>query len=234
MLKKLLSAMKAALPHTIPVMTGFAFLGIAYGILMSSRGFGWPWILLTSAVVFAGALQFVGISLLTSVFDPVYAFLIAIVVNARHLFYGISMLEKLSDVGKVKPYIIFAMCDETFSILVSASPPPGMDKKSFMLSVALLNQGYWVLGSLIGGLIGPLLRYFDTRGIDFVMTAFFVVIFINQLREKKNHSPALIGLSASVICLVFFGANQFIIPAMILIILCLTIFRKKLGKEVEQ
>jgi len=232
MLKKLPSAMKAAFPHTIPVLTGFIFLGIAYGILMSSRGFGWHWILLTSSVVFAGALQFIGISLLTAAFDPLYAFLIALSINARHLFYGISMLEKLSGTGKIKPYLIFGMCDETFSILCSAEPPPNVDKRAFMFAVTLLNQSYWVMGSVIGGLIGPLLT-FDTYGIDFVMTAFFVVIFINQWRTHKNHSPALIGLGAATVSLLLFGADNFIIPAMVLIIVCLTVFRKQLAKEAE-
>ncbi|MCL1878074.1 MAG: AzlC family ABC transporter permease [Defluviitaleaceae bacterium] len=230
---RLSGAFRAAFPHTIPVLTGFIFFGTAYGILMSSRGFGWHWILLTSSVVFAGALQFVGISLLTAVFDPVYAFVIALSLNARHLFYGISMLEKLSGTGKVKPYLIFAMCDETFSILCSAEPPENVDKRAFMFAVAALNQSYWIIGGVIGGLIGPLLT-FNTYGIDFVMTAFFVVIFINQWRANKNHAPALIGLGASAIALLIFGADNFIIPAMILIVVCLTLFRKRLGKEPKQ
>ena len=232
MLKKLPAAMKAAFPHTIPVMTAFLFLGVAYGILMSGKGYGWPWVLLTSAVVFAGSLQFVGISLLTSVFDPIHAFIIALAVNARHLFYGISMLEIYGGTGKGKPYLIFGMCDETFSILCSTSPPPGVDRRAFMLAVTLMNQSYWVFGSVVGGLIGPLLT-FDTRGIDFVMTAFFVVIFVNQWRAHKNHSPALIGLGAAAVCLFIFGSESFIIPAMVLIVVCLTIFRKKLAREVD-
>ena len=225
-----MAALKAAFPHTMPVLTGFIFLGMAYGILMSGRGYGWPWILLTSVVVFAGALQFVGISLLTAAFDPLYAFLIAISINARHLFYGISMLEKFSGTGKIKPYLIFGMCDETFSILCSTEPPPDVDKRLFMLAITLLNQSYWVLGSVAGGLIGPLLT-FDTYGIDFVMTAFFVVIFINQWRAQKNHIPALIGLGAATVGLLIFGADNFIIPSMILIIICLSVFRKQLGGE---
>ena len=232
MLKELPRAIRAAFPHTIPVFTGFIFLGIAYGILMSGRGFGWYWILLTSIVVFAGALQFVGISLLTAAFDPLYAFLIAVSINARHLFYGISMLEKFSGTGKIKPYLIFGMCDETFSILCSAEPPPGVNRRAFMLAVTMLNQSYWVLGGVIGGLIGPLLT-FDTYGIDFVMTAFFVVVFINQWRANKNHSPAIIGLGAASVSLLVFGADNFIIPAMIIIIVCLTLFRKWLAREVE-
>ena len=232
LLKKLLAAIRAAFPHTIPVLTGFLFFGMAYGILMSGRGFGWPWILLTSAVVFAGALQFVGISLLTSVFDPLYAFLIALSVNARHLIYGISMLEKYSGTGKVKPYLIFGMCDETFSILCSTQPPPNVDRRAFLFAVTLLNQVYWVLGSVAGGLIGPFLT-FNMYGIDFVMTAFFVVIFLNQWRSQRKHASALIGLGASAVSLAIFGADTFIIPAMILIVACLTIFRTQLAKGVE-
>jgi 4-azaleucine resistance transporter AzlC len=221
-------AVKVAFPHTIPVLTGFLFLGMAYGILMSERGFSWYWIFLTSVVVFAGALQFVGIVLLTSVFDPFNAFLLALAINARHLFYGISMLEKLSGTGKIKPYLIFGMCDETFSILCSAQPPQDVSKKFFMLSVTMLNQSYWVIGGVLGGLIGPLLT-FNTYGIDFVMTAFFIVIFINQWKAQKKHSPAIIGLGASAVCLVIFGADNFIIPSMILIVACLIFFRKKLS-----
>ena len=232
MLKKLPNAMKSAFPHTIPVLTGFAFFGIAYGILMSNMGYGWTWALLTSSVVFAGALQFVGIGLLTAAFDPLLAFLIALSVNARHLFYGISMLEKYGSAGKIKPYLIFGMCDETFSILCSTEVPPNVDKRAFMLSVTLLNQSYWVLGSVAGALIGPLLT-FNTQGIDFVMTAFFVVMFLNQWQAQKNRSPALIGVGAALVSLLIFGADNFIIPAMILIVLCLTLFRKKLASEVE-
>ena len=231
MLKNLPNAMKAAFPHTIPVLTGFAFLGAAYGILMSTAGYNWAWTLLASSVVFAGALQFVGIGLLAAAFDPLLAFLIAISVNARHLFYGISMLGKYGSAGKIKPYLIFGMCDETFSILCSTKPPPNVDKRAFMLSVTLLNQSYWVLGSVAGALIGPLLT-FDTRGIDFVMTAFFVVIFLNQWQTKKNRSPALIGVGAALASLLIFGAENFIIPAMALIVLSLTVFRKKLEPNV--
>ena len=229
MIKKLPAAIYAAFPFTLPVLTGFIFLGIAYGILMSGRGFGWYWILLTSIVVFAGALQFVGIGLLTAAFDPLYAFLIALSVNARHLFYGISMLEKFNETGKIKPYLIFGMCDETFSILCTTEPPPNIDRRAFMLSVTLLNQSYWIIGGVIGGLIGPLLT-FDTYGIDFVMAAFFVVIFLNQWQTKKNRSPALIGLGLSTVSLMIFGADNFIIPAMILIVLCLTLFRAPLER----
>jgi 4-azaleucine resistance transporter AzlC len=181
---------------------------------------------------FRRALQFVGIILLTAVFDPFNAFLLAIAINARHLFYGISMLEKFSGTGKVKPYLIFGMCDETFSLLCSTDAPQGVDKRLFMLAVTLLNQAYWVIGGVIGGLVGQLL-FFDTYGIDFAMTAFFVVIFINQWQARKRHSPALIGLGASLVSLVIFGADNFIIPAMVLIVLCLTVFRQHFAKGVD-
>ena len=229
MIRHLPAAMRAAFPYTIPVMTGFAFLGIAYGILMSDIGFGVPWIALVSFIVFAGALQFVAIGMLTSAFDPIYVFLIAIAINARHLFYGIAMVEKLQNVGKVKPYIIFAMCDETFSILVSTEPPPKVDRNAFMFAVAFMHQAYWIIGGIIGGLIGPLLA-FNTAGIDFVMTAFFVVVFLNTWMSNKKHTPALIGLTAGVVSLLIFGPGHFIIPAMGLIIIALTVFRKRLEK----
>ena len=228
MLKMIPAACKAAFPHTIPVLTGFFFLGAAYGILMSSSGYSWFWVLLMSIFVFAGALQFVGIHLLTSAFDPLNAFLIALAINARHLFYGISMLEKYSGTGYVKPYLIFGMCDETFSILHGTKPPPHIDKKAFMLAVTLLNQAYWIIGGIIGGVIEPFI-IFDLRGLDFVMTAFFVVIFINQWKERKNHLSALIGLSVAAVSLFIFGAERFIIPAMILIVICLTIFQKRVS-----
>ena len=220
----MIKALRAAFPLTIPVMTGFLFLGVAYGILMSGRGYSWHWVLLISSVVFAGSLQFVGISLLTSVFDPLYAFAIALMINARHLFYGFSMLERYSGTGRMKPYLIFAMCDETFSILCSVDPPADVGKSPFMLAVTLLNQCYWVVGGVIGSLVGPLLA-FDTKGIDFVMTAFFVVIFINQWRAKNSRTPALIGLGAAFLCLLVFGSESFIIPAMVLIVVLLSLFR---------
>jgi len=233
MRKKLPAALKAAFPHTIPVLTGFLFLGMAFGILMSDKGYGLPWILLMSAAVFAGSLQFVGVALLTSAFNPLYALMMALVVNARHLFYGISMLEKYSGTGKLKPYLIFGLTDETFSLLCSVEPPEDVEKPLFMLAVTALHQSYWLAGGLLGGLIGPLLT-FNTRGIDFVMTAFFVVIFINQWRGHKNHFPALTGLLAAVVSLLIFGAGNFIIPAMLLIIAVLSLLRKPLSKEVEE
>lgn len=218
-------AVKAAFPHTIPVMAGFLFPGIAYGILMCEKGYGWPWVLFVSVVVFAGSLQFVGVSLLTSAFNPLYALMIALAVNARHLFYGVSMLEKYRGIGKIKPYLIYSLCDETFSILCSTEAPEPVKPPLFMFAVAALNQSYWFLGCLAGALVGPLLT-FNTQGIDFAMTAFFLVIFINQWRAQKNHAPALIGVSAATLCLLVLGPGNFIIPAMVLIVTALLAGRR--------
>lgn len=225
-------ALRAAFSHTLPIFAGFAFLGASYGIFMHSQGFSIWWTLLMSSVIFAGSMEFVTVSLLSAAFQPVYAFLLSLMVNARHLFYGLSMLERYEHAGKKKWYLIFGLCDETFSILVSTDPPPGVDKGWFQFFVTLLNQCYWVGGALAGGILGSLVD-FPTQGISFVMTALFVVIFIDQWRGQKRHLPAVIGVSASVISLLLLGADSFIVPAMALILVALTLLRKPLQKEEE-
>lgn len=213
-------ALKAAFPHTIPVLTGFIFLGIAYGITMCEKGFGVSWIFLMSLFVFAGSAQYVAITFLTSAFNPVYAFLMTLMVNVRHLFYGISLLEKFKDFGRFKPYLIFGLCDETFSIVCSTNPPEGVDKKWFIFFITLLNHCYWVTGSVIGGIIGSLIS-FNTKGLDFVLTALFVVIFVGQWKSSRDHKPAVIGVLGSLVCLLIFGQSHFIIPSMIVILAAL-------------
>lgn len=232
-LKEKTKALKAAFPHTIPVFTGFTFLGIAYGLLMNSKGYGFGWTVLMSLLIFAGSMQYVAITLLTSVFNPIAALLLTLMVNARHLFYGISMLEKYKGTGKLKPYLIFGLCDETFSIICSAEPPKGVNRNWFMFFITLLDHSYWVIGSALGGLLGYIVS-FNTRGLDFVLTALFTVIFIGQWKSQKNHNPAVIGVVSSIICLFFFGKDIFIIPSMILILVVLTIFKKSFSKEVTQ
>lgn len=224
------AALKAAFPHTIPVLTGFLFLGIAYGILMNSKGYGVGWILLMSSVVLAGSAQYVAVTFLTTMFNPLYALFMTLMVNARHLFYGISMLDRFKGTGKIKPYLIFGLCDETFSIVCSTEPPAGVSRKWFMFFVTLLDHCYWVLGSVLGGLLGSLIS-FNIKGLDFVLTALFVVIFVGQWKARKNHKPAIIGVVCSIICLIIFGQANFIIPAMLAILLVLTIFRAKDGSE---
>ncbi|MGI6145574.1 MAG: branched-chain amino acid ABC transporter permease [Clostridia bacterium] len=227
-----IKALKVAFPYTIPVLIGFTFLGIAFGILMNSKGYGVGWTVLFSLLAFAGSAQYVAITFLTSVFNPIYALLMTLMVNARHIFYGISMLDKYKDTGKLKAYLIFGLCDETFSIVCSTEPPEGVNRNWFMFFITLLDHSYWVIGSALGGLLGSMIS-FNTKGLDFVLTALFVVIFVGQWKAQKNHKPAIIGVLCSVICLVIFGPSNFIIPAMIAILAVLTISRKEYLVEKE-
>ena len=206
-------AFKAALPYTIPICVGFLFLGISYGFLMRSKGFSFVYPMLMSFFIFAGSMEFVTVNLLLSAFNPLYAFSLTLMVNARHLFYGISMLEKYKNVGWKKFYLIYGMCDESFTINCTVTPPPDVDKGWFMFFVTMLNQIYWVSGATLGALLGYVI-HFDTTGIEFVMTALFVVMFINQWEETSNHQSALIGIGCSLLCLLVFGSENFILPAM--------------------
>ncbi|NMA66157.1 MAG: branched-chain amino acid ABC transporter permease [Clostridiaceae bacterium] len=231
-MRQKIKVLKTAFPHTIPVMTGYMFLGIAFGILLTSKDYHFVWALVMSLFIYAGSMQFVAVEILTSIFNPLNAFFITLMVNARHLFYGLSMLLKFRGTGKYKPYLIFGLTDETYSLLCSSEIPDDVDKNLFMFYTTLLNQTYWVVASVTGALLGSLFT-FNTKGIDFVLTALFVVIFINQWKSQKNHTPALIGLAGSVLCLLLFGPDNFIIPSMILIIAALTIFKKSIEKGVE-
>jgi len=226
-MKEKTKALKAAFPHTIPVFTGFIFLGIAYGILMNSKGYGVGWTVMMSTLAFAGSAQYVAITFLTSVFNPINALILTLMVNARHLFYGLSLLDKYRDTGKIKPYLIFGLCDETFSIIYSTNPPEGVNKNWFMFFITLLDHSYWVMGTAIGALLGTIVS-FNTKGLDFVLTALFVVIFIGQWRTQKRHEPAIVGVVCSAICLKVFGPGNFIIPSMIAIMTVLTLLRKRM------
>lgn len=218
-------AFRAALPYTIPICIGFLFLGISYGFFMHSKGFSFLYPVLMSLFIFAGSMEFVTVNLLLTAFNPLSAFLLALMVNARHLFYGISMLDKYKNTGLKKPYLIYGMCDESFSINCTVTPPADVDKGWFMLFVTLLNQIYWVAGAALGSLLGSVIS-FDTTGIEFVMTALFVVMFINQWEETDNHRSALTGVFCSMACLFLFGAQHFIIPAMALIIACFSLMAR--------
>ena len=231
-------ALKAAFPRTIPVLTGYVFLGMAFGILLQSKGYGLPWALLMSLTVYAGALQFVGAGLLAGGFDPLQTALITLMLNARHIFYGFCMLEPFRSFRKSKLYMIFSLTDETFSLLCSVKPPaaesgvsgasgdpgglPAGPPASLWLAISVLNQIYWVSGSLIGSSAGMALN-FNPRGIDFVMTALFTVIFLEQWL-KGRRSLGLLGIAAAALCLWFFGKSWFIIPSMLLILAVLAAF----------
>lgn len=224
-------ALKAAFPHTIPVLTGYLFLGMSYGVLITSHGFPFWFPILTSIAVFAGSMEFVTINLLLGTFDPVQAFLMTLMINARHLFYGISMLDKYRDMGWKRPHLIFGLTDETFSVNCAVQPPAEVDRGWFYMFVTQLNHGYWVLGAALGGVFGSLLR-FNTEGLDFVMTAMFIVILLEHLLKEKDRRPALIGLAMPAASLLILGAERFMIPAMAAILLMLTLLRKPLEKGV--
>ena len=225
-------ALLCAFPYTIPIFAGFWFLGLTYGIYMNVSGFSFLYPMLMSLTIFAGSMEFVTVELLLGAFNPLQALAMTLMINARHLFYGISMLDKLRGTGLKKLYLIFGMCDESFSINYTASIPKDVDKGWFMFFVTLLNHLYWFSGSTLGGLFGSLI-HFNTEGLDFVMTAMFVVIFIEQWLKDKRHTSALAGTGISLLCLLIFGPDNFIIPAMLAILAALTLLRKPLEKGAD-
>lgn len=224
-----LPALKAAFPLTIPICLGFLFLGASYGILMGTKGFSFVWPMCMSAFIFAGSMEFVTVNLLLSAFNPLAGFLLALMVNARHLFYGLSMLGKFKGLGWKRPYLIFGMCDETFAINSTAKIPAGIDRGWFYFWVTLCNQLYWVTGATLGGLIGAHLP-FNTDGLDFVLTALFLVIFLDQWLDGKHRErlSAVIGVLTSLACLLIFGANDFMIPSMIAMLILFVALRPHL------
>ena len=222
-------ALRAAFPHTVPILTGFLFLGMTYGVYMSSLGFSWIYPTLMALTIFAGSMEFVTANMLLGAFNPLQAFAMTLMVNARHLFYGLAMLDRFRGLGWKKLYLIFGMCDETFSVTCSVRAPEGVDEGWFMTFVTLLDQLYWVLGAALGGLCGTLLTL-NTEGLDFVMTAMFVVIFLENWLKEENHTSSLLGLTLPCACLVLFGAQSFILPSMAAILLALTALRGRLEK----
>lgn len=225
-------AFRAAAPQTLPVFAGYLVLGLGYGIYVQSLGLP-VWLPpLMGTVVYGGSLEFVLASLLLGSFAPVSAFLMALMIQARHLFYGLTMLQRYRGYGLRSAYMIFAMSDETFSITCSAEPPEGVDRGWFMFFVTVLNQLYWVAGATLGALLGYLI-HFNTTGIEFVMTALFVVMFLNQWEERKDHRPALIGVGCTLLCLLVLGSDHFLLPAMGLIILCFLWLRRRSPQEVS-
>ena len=220
-------AFRCAFPHTIPIFAGFWFLGLTYGIYMNVSGFRFWYPMLMSLTIFAGSMEFVAVNLLLGAFNPLQALAMALMINARHLFYGLSMLDKYRGTGWKKPYLIFGMCDESFSINYTAEIPEDVDRSWFMFFVTLLNHVYWFSGATLGGIFGSLI-HFNTEGLDFVMTAMFVVIFIEQWLKEKRHTSALLGVGLSLLCLLVFGPGNFIIPAMLAILAALTGLRGRL------
>ncbi|MBN1777023.1 MAG: AzlC family ABC transporter permease [Clostridiales bacterium] len=222
-------ALRAAFPYTIPILTGFVFLGIAYGYYMTSEGFHALYPILISATVFAGSMEFAAVSILKEAFDPLRVLLLTVMVNARHLFYGISMLEKYRAAGRKKFFLIYGMADETFSVNCAADIPPDVDKGWFMLWVTVLNYCYWQFGTAVGAILGSMI-HINTEGLSFVLTALFVVLFLEQWLKEKTHHSALLGLGATLVCLLIFGNQNFILPAMLVILAGLTLLKAPLSK----
>lgn len=224
--------LKYSLKASIPIMAGYVVLGMGFGILLESKGYGWGWAALMSLAIYAGSMQYVAIDLLTAGASLITAAMMTLMVNLRHLFYGLTMLEKYKDAGAAKPYLIFSLTDETFSLVCSPELPDDVDEKKYFLFVSVFNQFYWVAGSILGGLIGNAVT-FNTAGIDFAMTALFVVIFVEQWEKSGHHLPAVLGVVISVICLVIFGTADFLIPSMIGIAAALLLVRKQIKGERE-
>ena len=212
---------------SIPVLAGYVVLGIGFGILMRDAGYGVLWTAAMSLFIYAGSLQYVGVGLLAGGASVLTTAITSLMVNARHLFYSISMIDKYKDAGKYKPYMIFALTDETYSLLCDGMTPSGVEPNQYRFLVSLFNHSYWVAGSIIGSLLGAVLP-FSTKGIEFSMTALFVAAFTEQWLTTKDHVPALTGLICTLLCLIVFGKDNFLIPAMLLITLVLTLLR---GRE---
>ncbi len=214
---------KYAFIKSLPVMAGYIVLGIGFGIISEKNGYGILWALAMSVFIYAGSMQYVTVSLLSSGANLLAVALTTLMVNARHLFYGISMLEPYKNSGKYKPYLIFGLTDETYSLVCRNDVPENINFHQYSFWLTLFNQSYWIIGSVIGATLGSIIK-FNTAGVEFAMTALFITVFVEQWRSTKNHIPALIGLFSSIICLIIFGKDNFLIPSMILIsiILCLT------------
>lgn len=218
-------AFLAAFRDTIPVMTGYLFLGIGFGILLCEKGYGIMWAFSMALFMYAGSAQYLTVSLLAGNASVLSAALSVLFVNARHLFYGITMLEEYRDTGAKKPYLVFALTDETYSLVTRNAPPEGMRKATYCLVVSVLDHLYWVIGCTLGALLGKALPI-PLTGIEFVLTALFVTIFVEQWLSTKEHRPAIIGVTATALCLLVFGKDIFLIPAMVLMALILTLSSK--------
>ncbi len=223
-------AIKAAFPATIPVLLGYLSVGIAFGLLFEKAGYNFIWAILMSLIVYAGSMQFIAIDLLVSGLGLVEIALMTLFVNIRHLFYGLSFIDKFKEMGNKKTYMIFSLSDETYSLLCSSKAPEGVDINLYFFSIAFLNQIYWIIGTFIGSIAGSLIT-FNTTGIDFAMTALFVVIFIEQWSAFNTHIPALIGIACTILALLVFGPDNLVLPSMLLIIVALMLFKKQIDVE---
>ena len=220
------SILKKAFTATLPIMAGYLVLGMGFGIILRSKGYGVLWSFAMSTVIYAGSMQYLAIELICGGAGLLTTALTTLMVNARHLFYGISMVEKYKNAGKAKPYLIYALSDETYSLVCVDMDMEEGERNKFCLFVTALDQFYWVLGSVLGSLLGEVIS-FNTEGMDFALTALFVTVFVEQWLSTRDHAAAIVGVGASVICLVLFGSGSFLIPSMVAITLALTLMRKR-------
>ena len=223
---KVNASLRHAFRASLPIMAGYGFLGVTYGIYMHELGFSFVYPMLLAVTVYAGSAEFLLGNMLLGSFRPIQAFLMVLMINARHLFYGLSMLDRYNGLGWKKFFLIFGMSDETFALTSSAKIPEGADRGWFLLWITWLDEAYWVAGATLGGIIGPYLK-FDLKGLDFVLTAMFAAIFADNWLREENHTSSVSGLFISAFCLLLFGADNFIIPSMMVILLFLTIYRKR-------
>lgn len=219
-----------AFRDSIPVFAGYLCLGAGFGILMHSAGFHIGWVLLMSTTIYGGAMQYVGVDLLSAGASLITTALMTVMINARYFFYSLSILGKYAHTGKAKPYLIFSLTDETFSLVNRAGATDGVDENRYYLYLSALDQSYWILGGIVGMVLGTVLPI-NTAGVEFVMTALFVTIYIDQWRQTKQHIPAILGVAISVVCLLLLGPDRFVIPAMIVITLVMGAFRRKLEEN---
>ena len=218
-------ALKTAFLDTVPVMTGYVFLGFGFGIVMHQSGYGVLWSGAMSLFIYAGSMQYIAVSLLTSGASLIATALTTFVVNARHLFYGISMVDAYKGAGKKRPYMIFALTDETYSLVTQNQPPEGISRNRYCFLVSFFDHCYWIAGCVIGNIAGSTLPI-SFEGVEFVLTALFVTMFVEQWLSNKDHRPAIIGVASTTVCLLLFGSELFLIPSMVLIALFLTISKK--------
>lgn len=225
--------LRYAFIQTLPVLFGYLFMGIAFGILLEKAGYHFIWAFFISLTCYAGSMQFVLIDLLSGGFSLLKCAFMTLMINFRHVFYGLSLVERFQGMGRKLPYMIHSLTDETYSLHCLVKPQEGMDEKKLMLYVAVLDHGYWILGSVLGSIIGSLLT-FDTTGIDFAMTALFVVIFVEQWRESKGHFPAVVGGGCALVSLLFFGPDRFLPPALIAAVAILLLARPHVSPKGEE
>lgn len=223
--KSFKKTVKTAFIASIPIMAGYIMLGMGFGILLSEKGYGPLWALFMSIVMFAGSMQYVGVDLLASGASLISTAIMTLMVNARHLFYGISMIDKYRGAGKKKFYMVFGLTDENYSLLCDVNLPDDVDRHTYSFLVTLFNHCYWITGCVSGNIIGTVVP-FEFNGVEFVLTAVFVAIFTEQWLSTKDHVPAIIGVVSTLLCLIIFGNENFLIPSMIVITIALTVLRR--------